>query len=227
MKKIAVSIIIAALACAGYYILQNKKKKNASYSFPKEHFLVIKTFKPTYNKRIILTLPCVGKVENESDVLVSSKYSGKVLWRKESGEKVKKGEIVAKIDNVFLKTKLQNVSNSIKEMEQKIASLSVILKNLKTSLQRTRELLKVKGASLEEYEMQENKIQKTKSILYSQKAKLASLKEKRKEILNELSYTSITSPISGIVAKTFVNIGDNVFPSKPILKISSFLLKMK
>jgi multidrug efflux pump subunit AcrA (membrane-fusion protein) len=72
----------------------------------------------------------------------------------------------------------------------------------------------MQGASIEESQKEENSLASTK-------AQIGTLKQKEIELKNSLSYATITSPVDGVIAKTFDNKGAVAMPGKPLLSISS------
>ena len=219
--KTALTILLfVALIAAGAILIHKKREREKSIPKAKEYALVIKTIEPKI-KRFTLTLPYIAVVKNEKSQIVSSKFSGKVLFVKKEGEEVKKEDIVAKIDDTSIKTKLNSTKEKISTLKSAVSSYETILGNLKKMHERTKRLMRVKGASKEEFEKEQNKIEETKSKLLELKASLRGAKEELKALLNELSYTTLKSDIEGVVAKRFLNKGDLATLGKAIVKINA------
>ena len=212
--------IVAVLVIGAVRVIKKKKAQMAQTPIAKEYALLVKTLQPSKTS-ITLTTPYLGVVKNESSVTLSSKFAGRILMLKKEGQKVKKGEIVAKIDDTQLQTKLASLKASIAATKEAIAATRAVLHNLNDIHARTKRLLKVKGASIEQYQKEQNQIESTKAKLASLLAKLKSLKQSQKEVQNELTYTSLHSPVDGIVAKRFANIADLTVPMHPLIKISA------
>ena len=91
-----------------------------------------------------------------------------------------------------------------------------------------KQLLDVKGASVEQYSKEETEIAQIKSQIEAVKNGISMLQSGReeltqneKEIDNQLSYTSISSPIDGTLSARLVMVGDMALPGKPLMKISA------
>jgi len=219
--KILIGILVVVAVVFGAVTLVKKrqetdKKEKTATIYP----IKVKTFIPK-TENITLTLPYLAEVKNDKDVVINSKFSGKLLVVKDLGDKVTKNEVVAKIDASDLEAKLEEVKTKINSLKDKIAAQNITLKNLEATHKRTKQLLDVKMASIEQYQSEETKISSTKAQLKADLNSIKALKATKKSILNNLSYTTIKSPIDGVISAKFSNVGDNIFPGKPILKIAS------
>jgi len=106
------------------------------------------------------------------------------------------------------------IESSIKSTKNQLKASKISLENLKATHKRTKELLAVKGASIEQF-------QKEESSIAELKAKITSLEQKLIELNNNLSYAVIKSPVDGVIAKVMTTKGSVAFASKPIVKISA------
>ena len=80
--------------------------------------------------------------------------------------------------------------------------------------QRTLELMKVEGASIEQSQAEESKIAAMKS-------QIESLQQKLNDLNNSLTYAIITSPVGGRISRTMVNKGDMAMPGHSVASISA------
>lgn len=205
-KKIISVVAIVIIVILGVFAIVNAKRKEASLPIAKKYGIVVSTIKPEL-KNVILTLPYLAQTENDKDVKLSSKVTARVKYIKPSGSKVKKGEIIVRLDNTSIQTNLISIKSQIKATQ-------TTLKNLEETHYRTEELLAIKGASIEQFQAEESNIE-------SLKAKLEALHQNQIEIVNTLTYATITSPVDGVVSKTLVNKGDMCFPGHPVANISA------
>ena len=191
-KRILIIVAVLILVALGVRAIKHKKASEAKTPVAKRYEVVVKGFTPKL-KDTILTLPYLAIAQNEKDVTLSSKIPGRIIMIKKEGTKVKKGELIAKVDTT--------------DLEATISSLKLSLSNLLQTHKRTKELYKVGGASIEQLQKEESEI--------------SSLKAKLKAAQNNLSYAKILSPTNGIVAKTFLNEGSTTMPGKPIISVSA------
>lgn len=205
--KIVIGIvIIVGLGFAGTKKVQEVRAKDAALPLAKIYPIVVSSLSP----KLIdtrLTLPYLAEVQNDKDVQLSSRIATRILYIKSSGERVQKGEVIVRLDTTDIKS-------SLATLKEQLQAANTSLKNLESTHQRTLELLKIQGASIEES-------QKESTLLANARAQITSLKQKEIEFYNNLSYATITSPVDGVIAKTFDNRGAISMPGKPLISISS------
>ena len=206
LKIVIAVVVVAALAVAGIKAVKNAKAKEASMPKAKVYPVVVSKLSPKI-LHVTLTLPYLAEVRNDKDVQLASRIAARVVTIKPSGVRVKKGDVVVELDTTAIKSAL----HSIKE---ELQATDIALQNLEATHKRTLELLAIQGASIEQSQKEQTQIAATK-------AKISSLKQKEIELRNNLSYAKITSPVDGVIAKTFVNKGALSAPGKPLVAISS------
>ena len=203
MITIAVVIVIVLL---GVLKVKSTRNKNASMPIAKVYSVVVSTVTPKMTENR-LTLPYIAETKNDKDVKLSTKISGRVNYILPSGSKVKRGDVIAKLDNT-------GISGNTKSLKAQIKAQKKVLANLETTHKRTLELLEVKGASIEQS-------QKEESQIAGVEAQIESLQQKLRETKNTDSYATIKSPVDGIVSKTMVNKGDVAMPGHPVASLSA------
>ncbi len=200
------AVVVAGLVVGGVKAVKDAKAKDAAQPIAKIYPIVTQTLTPKL-AQVKLTLPFLAEVANDKDVKLAPRIAARVLSITPSGTSVKKGEVVVKLD-------ITNIKSSLKSVKEQIAAAKVALENLKSTHKRTLDLLKVQGASIEES-------QKEATMIASAEANLNALKQKEIELQNNLSYATITSPVNGIIAKTFASKGTLSAPGHSLLAISS------
>ncbi|MDD3723188.1 MAG: efflux RND transporter periplasmic adaptor subunit [Lutibacter sp.] len=205
-KKLIGIIAVFVIVILGIFAVVNAKRREAAMPVAKEYGIVVSTFKPKVEE-VTLTLPYLAQTENDKDVNLSSKVTARVNFIKPSGSKVKKGEVIARLDNTSIQTSHISLNSQIK-------AAKTSLYNLEETHNRTKELLAIKGASEEQFQMEESNIEAAKS-------KLESLYQNQIDVANTLTYATITSPVDGLISKTSVNIGDMCMPGHPVATISA------
>ena len=196
MKKILkvalILVVIAVLVLLGLKAVKNKKAREASAPTAKTYPIVVQTMVPRTSS-FRLTLPYLAISINETDVTLSSRIASRVESIKKSGESVKAGEVVARLDTT--------------DLTAKIDAAKIKLKNQISSLRRTKNLYKAKGASIEQ--------------LQKEQSAIASLQAVLKTLQNQLGYATLNAPTSGVIAKTMMAEGDIAMPGKPLMQISA------
>jgi len=212
---VAVGLVFVAIKA-----VKKKKAEEAKMEKAKVYKIAVNTLKLKKSK-VLLTLPYLASVESSKDAKILTKLSGRVLSIANVGDRVKKGEVVAKIDDSELLSKLQALKLGTNSLKLNINAKRLVLKNLLLSHKRTKELLDVKGASIEQYQNEENQIALTRAGIKTLQSSIEINNAKIKELESLISYATLKSPTDGIVSKTFVTKGDVSMPGHPLLSISS------
>ena len=205
-KTIIWIAIVVVLLVGGILVIKIAKKRDADAPVAKMYAMVVSTIKPEL-KQVTLTLSYLALVQNDDDVVLTSKIAARIESLKPSGTSVSQGQVIIRLDNT-------SVESGIQSIKAQISAENTGLKNLRATHKRTLELLAVKGASIEQSEMEESKIAETES-------KIEALTQGLKDMNNNSSYTTITSPASGIISKTMLNVGDMAMPGMPIAIVSA------
>jgi len=205
--KISIGLlVVAGLVVVAGTKLKEKQEANKSASKAKIYPIFVNNLTPK-EEDVKLTLPYLAEVENDKDVKLSSRIAARIIRIKRSGQSVKKGEVVVKLDTTTIKSTLAS-------LKEQLQAAKISLRNLEATHKRTLELLKVHGASVEES-------QKEATRIANAQATIVTLKQKKIELRNNLSYATIISPVNGTVAKTFSSRGALSVPGKPLITISS------
>jgi len=223
MKKIVtyiiILVIIALIVIGGMKIIKAKQSAEEQAPKPATYSLNIRTMEPKLTNST-LTLPYLAITKSNDDVKISSRVSARIEYIVKNGKSVKKGERIVKIDDKELKTQLETLRLNIESLKSQLNSKLIALKNLNNTHTRTQKLLDVKGASQEEFDREITNIEAAKSGIDTLKFKIQELQANKASIDNMLSYTTITSPVDGIVTR-LSNVGDIAMMGKPLISISA------
>jgi len=219
IKALLFLAVIALLVVGGATIIKKKQALDANQSKVKIYPIVSKAIQ-TKVAPVTLSANYIAEVKNDKAVIINTKFAGKILQIKNLGQKVKKNEVVVSLDSSDLEAKLAELAAKENSLKNSILAQKSTLNNLLASIKRTKALLKVKMASIEELQNQENQAISLKAQIQANQNALKEIAANKKALLNALSYTKIKSPIDGVVSAKFFNLGDNAFMGKPILKIT-------
>ncbi|MEO1959033.1 MAG: efflux RND transporter periplasmic adaptor subunit [Nautiliaceae bacterium] len=220
MKKIIGVLIVGVLLFLGFRILKERQIEDLMAKKPKVYPLRVKAIS-LKEQNITITLPFLAEVRSGSNVFLASKFSGRVLKIAPLSKKVKKGEILVRIDDSDLRAKLSEVNSNIASTKALLGANRANLENLYEIHKRSAKLLKVKMVSIEHYKNEEIQINSLRAKIASERENLKSLIALKKSILNDLSYATLKAPFDGIVSEKFLNKDDLTMPGKRILKVSS------
>lgn len=157
-------------------------------------------------KSLTRTLPFSGSLSPLVQSTVKSKVSGevqKVLVRE--GEAIKQGQVLAQIDTSDLNARLDA---QVAALEETKARWSIADKNRESNLK----LLKQNFIS-------QNAFDTTHSTLEASSASVRSAEAQVRLARNAMQDAVIRAPISGILAKRMVNVGEKVGPDSPMFTV--------
>ena len=219
--KIFIFLVVVALLIVGAVrLIKKKKAEEAALPIAKQYAVVVETIVPKPRK-LKLGADYLALVQNDKSVTISSKFLARVLEVAKEGSMVHKGQIVARLDDTSVRSKLEATQAQIASLQEQIEATKKILANWLRIHARTKKLLAVKGASVEQYEKEQNQIESTKAKIASLRSRLAALKAQKKELQNELSYALLRSTVDGVVAKRMLSVGDLAMPGRAILRINT------
>ena len=215
----AVLIMIGVLLVGGMKLIKKRKEAENHLPTPKIYPLNIKTITPKLENNI-LTLPYLAIVKSNNDVKISSKIPARIEFIAKDGTKVKKGDIIVRLDNKDLKNRLSSIELNINSLKATLNAKKIALTNLYKTHERTKKLLDVKGASKEQFDKEQTNIESLKSAIKSLQYKIEELNSNKQDVYNNLSYAIIKAPVNGVVTN-LSNVGDVAMPGKPLVEISS------
>jgi len=208
-KKIIIIFLITVIILLGGIGYRKFKQRKSSQEKKGEEIFPVETTsarKGTIQKTISLT----GDVSPENEVTVFSEVTGtlKKIYVEE-GDRVRKGELLIKIDDKNIRLQLQASQEALHQTEVNLANTEknyVRMKNL------------FKEDVITPYEM--DQIQARKDVALAQVKQLKAQANLAKE---RLSRCKIYSPINGIVAKRFLDAGELITASS-MMKNAPLLL---
>ena len=159
---------------------------------------------PVELREVELTLSAEAVVEAVHQSTVSSQIAGRIVdLRFDVGDRVQKGEVIARIDERAA-TQAQAAS------EAQVRSAEATLINARATFERSRQLFAQKFISQAALDKAEADFKAAESQM---KAMLAGAGQ----AATERSFATIVAPYSGVVAARHVQLGEMATPGKPIM----------
>jgi membrane fusion protein (multidrug efflux system) len=184
---IALTVLII-YGCRGQKTADSKSDKEEDQPIPVEVTEVIQG-------SVSANYSGTGTLEAEGEAMVVAKVSGVVKKiMVEEGDKVKTGQVLAKLED--------------EEFIHRLAQEETKLEELANELQRNQELFKNKLISTEAYD-------RTKYEYQTQKSTYDLIKL-------DLNYTEIKTPINGIVSERFIKVGNMVTVNQETFRVTDF-----
>lgn len=207
MKKMITIVLIVLLVVAGGALLK-KRKAHLAQATPAPVLPAVVEAMDLKTQPVTLTFPAMGVVGSDVSAILSTRISGQVISvLKREGDPVQRGDLLLRIDDADLQAKR-------KGLQAKQDGLNVEIEAQRQAHQRTLELFEVKGASLEQKQMEEAAIER----LVRERE---SLVQSMREIDSMMAYAKLVAPIDGTVSQILARPGDLATPGKPLIKIAS------
>ncbi len=235
IKLIITIIVILVLVIGGVLLVKKRKEEIANLPTPKKPVYVV-------NGAVIKRGEIkefrnfIGKVEADNKVNISTKLAGYIvkLYITE-GQKVKKGDIIAIIDDKPVKLSIQSLRTNIETLNSQLRALKTQQEALKVALETARniynrdlKLYEKKAISKEKLELSKTNYEKAKANYNQVLANIKDIKNKIKQTedqikikQNDLRYTIIKSPVDGVVSKVLLKEGNLAITGKPIAVIET------
>jgi membrane fusion protein, multidrug efflux system len=156
--------------------------------------------------RLPLSESAVGTIRAVHETSIGSKLLARVVEvNLKAGQKVKKGDVLVRLDDTDLQAKLQQTKAAV-------ASIEAVRNQAATDEKRYASLIESRAISRQEYE-------KTVLALRSATADLRRAQETVNEVQATLDWATVRSPIDGTVIDKKVDAGDMVTPGQMLLTL--------
>jgi len=212
MKKPIVYILLIVLLAGGFLLLKKRKQAMTSSPLPNKVMYTVTTVIPE-TKTISQTRTFLAEIQSTNSIMVSSKLNGRIneLLVNES-QNVKKGDLLMRIDD-------QDVRSSIAALQANSVSAKAQREHSKSIYERNKKLFAAGGLSQE-------KLDASKVSYGAADARVKEIDQNLIGLNNQLNYSDITAPFTGIIGSIFLRSGDLVSPGKPVLSLNSIAQKL-
>jgi HlyD family secretion protein len=154
------------------------------------------------------TLSAVGTVQ------VGAQVSGRVVeLHADFNDKVKKGQVIAKLDESVLKAQIEQSQAAYDLVVANLKKSQVMADDAKRQLARQKSLQEqqlIAGATVEQYEVN---LATAQAQIIASKAEISRAAANLKQARTNLSYATIYSPVDGVVLSRAVELGQTVASS--------------
>lgn len=191
-KNIIIIVVIALVGAIAYTLYGNKKEMNEQATAVPEEFAIPIQTATVGQKTISEGLTATGEFTGWEEVTLVAESQGSIQHLKvEEGQKIRKGQIIAKVDAVSLSSQLSSARSAFAKAEKDVA--------------RYERLEKVGAVS-------QSALEDTRLQMENARANIA-------QINQQLSFTTVKSPINGVVNKLMVEETSFVMPGNQIAEI--------
>jgi len=236
MKKSLIALILLVVLVAGAVALVKlRQARNAAEPLPIIPPVAV-TARTLMRAEVILTRPAVAEVRALAEAVVASRLSGYVLDRpKVEGQRVKSGEILARLDATQAEADLARGVAELTRSRQQEATLKAELVSARAALvveeqrfQRLQSLYRDKNVSLEQVQAEEAalsavraKVASTEAAFNGYQDALQAAESSLRAARENLRYATLTAPFDGVIAARLAQPGDLATPGKPLYRLVS------
>ncbi len=199
MKKWLILVALVGAGLAAYFTLGKSENKNQ---------ILTATVK---RADLTQSVEAVGEVYAENLVVVGAQVSGKIekLFVK-IGDKVKKGDKIAKIDAETKQNTLDQQEAELDIQNANLNSAQIAYDIARTQYLRELELAKHNATSKQNVENFKNTLSSAEAMLKELKSKIKKTKIEIKTARTNLGYTDITAPFDGTIVSVPVEVGQTL-----------------
>jgi HlyD family secretion protein len=204
MKKAAFVLLIVGAVTGGFYFY---RVRSAS---PEP----VVTTQPFSRGDIVDAVSATGTLEAVKTVEVGTQVSGVVReLNADFNSIVRKGQVIARLDPQLIQTQIEQQSANVMRARAEVDRLKVSQADAEQKLERARQLNARSLIPRTELESAEVAVQQASAQVTAAQASLTQAQAQLKNQKVNLGYTTITSPIDGIVISRNVDAGQTVAAS--------------
>jgi RND family efflux transporter MFP subunit len=161
----------------------------------------------------IAVLNATGRVVAARRASVSSKGTGRLEWLGvQEGQRVRAGEVIARLENRDVAAQREQVAASVKAAEANLAQGEAELADAEVALRRARELAAQNFVSASAVDAAEARQRKASAAMRTLQAQIAVAQANLRAAGVAFDQTLIRAPFTGVVLTKSANVGDIVTP---------------
>lgn len=158
-------------------------------------------------------LNATGYVVAQRKAALSSKATGRLEWLGVlEGSRVKKDELVARLENRDVAANLAQAEANVKVAQANLEQGQAELLDAENAFRRSKELLQQKFISAASHDAAKARYDKARAAISSLKASIAVAQANRQAAQVAFDQTLITAPFDGVILTKNANVGDNITP---------------
>ena len=166
-----------------------------------------------YPSQQFALLNATGYVVAQRKAAVASKATGRLDWLGVAeGSRVKKDEIIARLENRDMVANMENAAAGIKVAKANLEQGEAEYRDAERQLKRTRELVAQKFVSEASLDAAQARFDKAVAALAMLKASITSAEAQYRAAAVAVEYTLIRAPFDGVILSKTANVGDVVTP---------------
>lgn len=224
-KKVLWLVLLIVFGVSGYFYYKNQK--------PQKERVQYITVLPSFGN-IVDSISATGTLNPLNEVQIGSQVSGIIhKLYVDTNDLVKKGQILAKIDDQKILQELERNKAQLKGAEAQLLALRSSLKDKKWQFERLQKLHKEskgKFPSFADVQNAQVAYEVIKAEILSKEANIQEIRANIKSTQIDYDNTIITSPIDGVILVRSIDVGQTVaasFSAPELFKVAQNLEEMK
>ncbi len=162
-----------------------------------------------------------GTVISDNEKMITSRFMGFITDVNASeGERVKKGQLLYKIDSKEVDSAKARVELGVSQAQLSLQMNQNQLTNINMNLARHKRLLDKKMVSRYEVENLELAAKNLAVMVQISQQQVQSAQAQLKEVENQYRYLSIKAPNDGVIVRKNINVGEMAMPGMPAFILS-------
>ncbi|NOY52731.1 MAG: efflux RND transporter periplasmic adaptor subunit [Deltaproteobacteria bacterium] len=208
MKKKIIGIVgVLLLISAGVLLVRHRKAELAQVPLPAEVVPAVETA-PVVKGIFPETKRFLGTLSAKEAADLAPRVTGSLVEvRVREGAKVKKGDLLARLDDRLERDK-------VAEVRAELAAAQTALVTQEAIYRRDADLFAAKAISREAMD-------RSHSVRDAARARVTALSHELHTAKTNLSYTRITAPCNGVITARLADPGDLAVPGKPVLAMET------
>jgi len=180
---------------------------------PRSHKLSLATVGLVHPSRAITELTASGYVVAQRKAALATKITAQLAWLGvEEGSVVKKGQIVARLENADLGAAKRQADHDLAAAEEQISQAEAELRDAELNYHRMKTLSERDVVARSEYDTAKARYDKALAALAQAKANRQSRLEAKNQAEAQLSYTDLEAPFDAVVLTKNADVGDIISP---------------
>jgi len=217
---ITVVLLLAAAGAAYAYWRMGSAPKEPAYLTA-----------PVTKANIRQVVSSTGTLQAVTTVLVGSQVSGTIAkLNADYNSKVTKGQVVAQLDQARFAARVEETRANVLSAQANVAKSKVAVEDAERTLKRAKELKQRELISQSELDAAQTAYDSARSQLNVSQAQVGQAQASMNQAQIDLGYTTIRSPVDGIVISRSVDVGQTVAASlsaPTLFTIANDLTKME
>lgn len=189
------------LAVVGFLVLRNGSEGDG---------LLVET-EQARARTITQTVTAPGVIEPETQVVVSSEVSGEIVYLGvEEGARVQKGQVLVRINPESMLAQLEQANATILSSKSRVASARSSMLKAESEFERLRKLHEKQLVTDQEFETARTQLDIARQDVEAAQYQVDQSQASYRQVQESVKKTTIVSPITGVVTKLNVKLGEKV-----------------